>query len=985
MNSQATNLPLQPIIITVHGTGSGGRTEKAAKWWENGSVFCGKMTELLRHAFAFDEPFQWSGLNWESARQAAGDELWKRLQQNEQQKRPYHLVSHSHGGSVVWAALIRSVQEKTKLDYLASWTTIGTPFLTFVPTPTNWPLVLASLAVGTGIAATGLSIAPPLDEIGYVYANATASELVTTLAPLLISTAIFISATALLVSNFLSQLRYRHRRILRQSAARWYGPTWLGIWHPQDEPIAGLAATLDKAISITSRRADSFPTPIRWLGRVLDKLLADVPDELAWRQFVRKLQGNDLRARALASVDRCPPELRPGWPAIPGAISQAMLLTANSRAATTLEGMRALLGSAYETRTAKGMVLGAGKLVNWGELIHTSYFESDDLCALIATHVLAAEGSGISTAAPNPGRFARLPDSELTYAIPILQRPWSPKRLRELAAALVLLISAIFLSLSTAASKTSLFPYTTNFQIQKIASAVFDQGVINVGANPYVGSIILKLMALGYLANPLTVLKKLAADDGRFEAAQPVALVYGYNGEFGKLDEIVGAVTNDLDSFRATTLRVTAIDGASRANRDVPEDLIKATAVAVNEIKSDSGRDVDVIVKFANALYRLKRIETANSILAHLWKIAPDQYSCDGNIGAVDGAELQDAASFVLDQCGQSAKWTSRPWDRIRLMQLAGRNEDAKKAAALVPASTTLKQLAEQIKVELFRNEAWYLNEQISKYLATSSIARADMLYKRCGLESAPMSQLASPVIVPIGYDDFFSLGDIVQAYERSPKAPNTSLLIETRERFLKLCLSNVALGANDLDWAENLLKASLSDTEARIIYEPTLKLGRKFEDTGQYDLAVQAYSAVIESGAMDLAVRRETMLRLESLALSQSPPDLNSLQNLARHAQIYDKELTVRFQKSVVSTLSTTTDVAVRSDARANLAIYMSQFGLARDARLVAEGATVPKDLLRGYLGVLRAATTLLGRENETFSVIEDEGQIICEADCTG
>ena len=63
------------------------------------------------------------------------------LMRFESQRQPYHLVCHSHGGSVAWEALKQSVSIKREtparesnsqnggLYHLKSWATIGTPFM----------------------------------------------------------------------------------------------------------------------------------------------------------------------------------------------------------------------------------------------------------------------------------------------------------------------------------------------------------------------------------------------------------------------------------------------------------------------------------------------------------------------------------------------------------------------------------------------------------------------------------------------------------------------------------------------------------------------------------------------------------------------------------------------------------------------------------------------------------------------------------------
>ena len=94
------NAPVKSIV-SVHGTGGGGRTEQRTKWWEGNSAYCARTIAHLGQDIAFGQPFEWSGLNWENERRHAANELWLRLLLYESQKRPYHLIGHSHGGSVI--------------------------------------------------------------------------------------------------------------------------------------------------------------------------------------------------------------------------------------------------------------------------------------------------------------------------------------------------------------------------------------------------------------------------------------------------------------------------------------------------------------------------------------------------------------------------------------------------------------------------------------------------------------------------------------------------------------------------------------------------------------------------------------------------------------------------------------------------------------------------------------------------------------------
>ena len=54
------------------------------------------------------EVFHWSGENSERSRIKAGRDLLEYLLALESAGRGYHLIGHSHGGSVIWHALCRA-------------------------------------------------------------------------------------------------------------------------------------------------------------------------------------------------------------------------------------------------------------------------------------------------------------------------------------------------------------------------------------------------------------------------------------------------------------------------------------------------------------------------------------------------------------------------------------------------------------------------------------------------------------------------------------------------------------------------------------------------------------------------------------------------------------------------------------------------------------------------------------------------------------
>lgn len=119
-------------IITVHGTYANG-SEHGDQWWQTGSAFEREMRALVEGADGRLDvcPHIWDGLNSETSRRAAGVALAQRLDELDRRGERYCLVGHSHGGSVIASALIRSAHKYAPRTGLARWLTVGTPFVGF--------------------------------------------------------------------------------------------------------------------------------------------------------------------------------------------------------------------------------------------------------------------------------------------------------------------------------------------------------------------------------------------------------------------------------------------------------------------------------------------------------------------------------------------------------------------------------------------------------------------------------------------------------------------------------------------------------------------------------------------------------------------------------------------------------------------------------------------------------------------------------------
>ncbi|MGY5061169.1 hypothetical protein ACWDFR_45285 [Streptomyces sp. 900105755] len=269
------------LVILVHGTfaGDSDEAETGTRWWQRGSAVWQWLAHNLPTGTALPDNdthlFQWSGANTQTERLKAGSELLAELIALEQEGRSYHLVGHSHGGSVIWEALIASElarrgqdashsvlrkvsnrlgrgegdphspsnwHEELSLRGLRSWTTIGTPFLQFLPDRINRQSFslsvsrrgeeffmagafclfvgsLGNLAFGlyelfrgkSGPAHLTLSFAVLLFVLGFVFGA--------------------IYETWPLVNG------YKERAIAARRAMDKFHGRWLGLWAPDDEAI----------------------------------------------------------------------------------------------------------------------------------------------------------------------------------------------------------------------------------------------------------------------------------------------------------------------------------------------------------------------------------------------------------------------------------------------------------------------------------------------------------------------------------------------------------------------------------------------------------------------------------------------------------------------------------------------------------------------------------------------------------------------------
>jgi hypothetical protein len=459
----------ESVAVMVHGTYSASPDDSGQRWWQAGSPTANKVQELLPDSIRVakqKEVFHWSGENSERARSKAASKLLRHLHRLEDQDHDYHLVGHSHGGSVIWNALQMSVLLKRPLRGLASWTTVGTPFMqhrsrgalnlkNLLGLIVGLTLLIPAMAAPKKLLATLYNISvdsraefvlTPDHEVGYAnflrtpvlaavekfgvavdrrpdgvhvgsydplsgqtlakYFFATPEGLFLLIVMIAISY-FFIHFIVLCIAPAIESYRIRLEQRLHRRAFEVYGGRWLGIWSPDDEAINGLRATLNISVSFVGKMlprevvylSDIFALlsrPYYWLlAPLYNRFVHPAVDGKVRNIVIRAAQGSDRPTATLIDVTAYPvvdPAFSP--PPLPALLNLKLLSLANRHAHELVPKLRSLIA---RTSFTSGMEILGGQL-SGKELVHTAYFEQDEILKLITAN-MAWESAEVDQAA----------------------------------------------------------------------------------------------------------------------------------------------------------------------------------------------------------------------------------------------------------------------------------------------------------------------------------------------------------------------------------------------------------------------------------------------------------------------------------------------------------------------------------------------------------------------------------------------------------
>lgn len=578
------------LVILVHGTGAADPADRGERWWQLGSLFVQTLASALSGRASAAPPFHWSGANSELARRAAATKLLARLAEYEAAGERYHLIGHSHGGSVIWHALVASAQQGQRLTGLQSWATVGTPFLSFrAVAPSPWRIVAMALLVGLSLWLW-IGDAPAEWIPALLRAQQERSFWAVGAVGLIFGMLTFLTgwSIARVVGPLIRTARATLLDRAESRACDWYGRQWLALWHPLDEPINGLAGTVGPAPEIAPRIAvDGLLNLVPFAAWTYNRLLARATDEFAWSAIMDRAQGADLQGYRLAQVSRAPAVMQGAVKGLSTELADELTASADSKAVDSVHRLRALLESAYDSQGSKVLFDRISSVVSFQEIIHTSYFDHPALCKLLIEHVassLRTAGAGNPAMPALPQDVAigasKLKSSPASASLRNAGRRTAAAQLRSLEAvtALTLFVGpGLLLALAGASAYEAVIaPYTASYQVRQIAGVLHDPERTHVSLQPAVGNLIKRLMLLGAIGDPIAALEGIADTDARRYGAPALAHGLGEGSRWTDVDRLAVSqriVGDTLYISTAAQIRAAAMLGAMGRKLSIPPAL----------------------------------------------------------------------------------------------------------------------------------------------------------------------------------------------------------------------------------------------------------------------------------------------------------------------------------------------------------------------------------------------------------------------------
>jgi tetratricopeptide (TPR) repeat protein len=918
---QSTATTSTELVILIHGTGAGRASDEGEQWWQRGSEFTRDLNSRLHpsaQCLADGPLFRWSGSNSENARRSSGRNLYEKyLLPLENAGRPYHLLGHSHGGGVIVHALVEAARKNHRLAYLRSWSTIGTPFLSFVARRWHRSGTLAILAALAG----SVVLSPLAVEYGSHWSDLLRDRNFTAVIvpPILLTIPLTIGTIALLgwgISR-LGQAQAARYASLSETIVSGYGGHWLGIAPGADEAINGLGSTLTLRSNIAWRLPSVRPknrwlsvllSPVRFVTWLYNTVVAEAADEFIWSLATRRLQGTDIRGQVMATVRR---ELRSKafevTPLDP-VLERNIISQANAGSVGTLASIRSVLGLASQAPVSgRTLLAGFKEALTWQELVHTSYTRYPAIIDLLANHILAnltSARSGVVT-----------PQSPVTHKPAVTAEDLPRLNL------LVNIALAVLISLTTALAivigRALVDPYTAEFQVNSIWTELHDPEVLNPhGVSVGLASILAAHALLVRDGTDDAVASSINSLHTRHVAMEWVAEAHAMSNGFTNAKKLLQQFDDSAAGGHAAAIiyrQLASVGNCSTAAQFAPY-AIQAAQTA---------QTPDLLIIVAGGLKTCHNDQEALDLVEEALKIAKSKsWEASELPSQIAGMnEEAETVTSVDELFKQSNEEAHQLVSAAAVFANAGNKDAARRLLSKVEASTVDRNDAfAMLKLSALLPDTKIFQNMISRYeFPCDGLAEIGMRFAANGSRKEE--------------------GEI----EDLMLAEASALPLRSR---VAECLLNLSL----------MKTASGQENDATLAFAQAVELIPQVPNGG-------GVRASLSSLAAEVALRShrtaEVSRWLESTKsdANQLPPrdQFRTMMRLARVALAFGETKQLReILANAKEAIGRDTEYQSRSPMYRELAELYAEAGWYRDARLTAEKAALVEDRLQAYVVII-------------------------------
>ena len=350
--------------------------------------------------------------------------------------------------------------------------------------------------------------------------------------------------------------------------SKWYDGKFAALWHPDDEPIGGLRATMLPPYRITYRRPQRGSFQL--LRRLSNATVSLVADELVWQLVMQKLQGSDRRGRTLRRVEPVPQYCRETNALPPSAVA-AISQSASLQTASTAGGLRTRLASLANYHSSYRAIRSLGREITWKELIHNSYYRDAAVIEALASHISGASIPRLPGAPAKVGQYKRRPPFE--------------SRILPAAAAFVIAVMALVLFMpARLVFLAVIFPVSNEAQLLIIAEAMKQPEIISqdyrISGDNFLDKAISLLSEASYPSISDEFLPLMTSPSTRSIVAESLAHDFAYRGKEAELAQLLNRVRNIApDNARLlAAVYANAFLGSIAADREAGNEVLQFLA-----------------------------------------------------------------------------------------------------------------------------------------------------------------------------------------------------------------------------------------------------------------------------------------------------------------------------------------------------------------------------------------------------------------------